>query len=202
MILTNGLMGIGYYNWRWLIHPFKEPFESTAEKTWLWFCDSDEYLRLRLKPLWKILLNWRTLTLMGIGIYFSYPLLLAHLDFNIKLVTDTNFYIALLLVINALLGFYLISKLMPKLSTKLGAWLKAKFIRFQKRRLASEARRHIQEIKLKKQREEQKKRDIESLNCRFVPEKVTLKTLPQDKVTLKLRFYNLKTRVCRPFAGN
>jgi hypothetical protein len=38
------------------------------------------------------------------------------------------------------------------------------------------------------------------LNCKLVPDKIGLDTLPQGKQTIRLRFLDLKRKVCRPFA--
>jgi hypothetical protein len=47
---------------------------------------------------------------------------------------------------------------------------------------------------------EKLKQDLEFLTCGNAPLALTVSALPKEKQTLKLRFFDLKARVCKPFA--
>ena len=57
-------------------------------------------------------------------------------------------------------------------------------------------------VKANEAKKMQLTQDLEGLDCCLVPQEITLGNLPSRKKTIHLRFLDLKSKVCRPFAGN
>ena len=70
-----------------------------------------------------------------------------------------------------------------------------------------ERRRQAKEASEKAKKAEQKRRDeefakeLEQLSCSNASREVSVAALPKERQTVYLRFQNLKSKVCRPFAS-
>jgi hypothetical protein len=175
VLLRTVLLGDRHINWRWFSNPFDncfatDPFDHRHYNSWFEYRRKKDNTKLD-KPIWRVLINWRSLTLIGLFVYFIVPLLLTHL-----VVT------AILAVV--IVGFFLLLAY----GSNIGDWWSVRMRNLEQEALVE------RELNLEK--------ELMTLDCQLVPEKVGLDSLPKGKRTVRLRFYKLKSRVCRPFAGS
>ncbi len=172
VLLVNGVGGITHINWRWFIHPFTSEFEIPTGEQYFRLVSTS---RTHDKPLWRVLINWRVLLLTAGVLFFIIDCLLP-----ILLAHGTAAIVVtiVLLLLAAVIGIGV--RYNVAIGKMLSEWEKADRADAAKK-LAVE---------------------LNSLNCQLVPKTLTLDSLPSDKKTLSLRFYRLKSKVCRPFAGS
>ncbi|MFA6594340.1 MAG: hypothetical protein WCT16_03735 [Candidatus Buchananbacteria bacterium] len=185
--IGNVFVGVTLINWRSIFKPL----------TYGAFCDIYyskilNYIgkngEIKTKKWWKVLLNWRFI----IGYACLLPFIATLIATNWLLLFATlcclGFVSGSAAVIGRLIDKYQSKPRFDRIQRKIEK-------RIKKEKLLEQKQNEEEELRKQKQA-----RELERMACSLLPEEISYATLPKKPV--RLRFQHLKSKVCRPFAGN
>ena len=98
----------------------------------------------------------------------------------------------------AIITFIVVASLVFRLLVYLDARFESEEYKLKQARRA--ALKSAERDKRIEQRKAALKQELSVLSCRLVPQEIGLQTLPKERQTIRLRFLDLKRKVCKPYA--
>ncbi len=170
------VLGFREVDWSAILHPNeKQTFEvwnlTSFKNNWFWVNKDGKF-----RPDWFILFH--PLSVLGL-IALLRQGVFAFVSKHIMAVS----IISLLIMIFALTGTWIVQKLMAN---------------YEKRQEYEGSKEY--EDELARKRDEQYNTLYQMVGCKTTPMVASLSEIPKDRRTVKLRFLNLKRKVCQPYA--